>query len=290
MTHKRRVTCATSGTVRYMRTLRNTLLFVVLLAAAPSLVTASTIIDGWAVSIDGNLFTSFLFPSPVATTGDLMASGVLADGTQVRIGGTFDAGTIDMETGGWQLDGAMGLGQLEVTLFGSGTHTVSFWVDHHFDVGLGPIFYNEFALADDTVPDEYSYTIDEPGYGDPNGYQGTAYSQNASQTLDNTNHLGPDDPTNAPSDVSMAIAITHAIPTAGARWTFSFNYEGSDYTQPGFFLPTNFHLTQSSNDTISHLYFSADVRTVPEPGTLYLPGGAALLFLAARLRKRVNTR
>jgi hypothetical protein len=264
---------------------RRCLLFTFLVSCGPSLVSASPILDGWAIAIDNQIFTTFAAPTPYATQSDLMTSGVLGDGSVVTISGNFDAGIIDYQTDGLgQIGGGMGLGNLQVLIEGTGTHTVSLWVDHHIDVG-GTLFYYEGGTVVGTAPTGYTYTIDGPYGPDYKDYSGSAYFENATQTLDNINHLGPD----APSDASMAIGISHNIGQASV-WLFSVGYSGSDYIQPGFAIPDGFHLTQSNIDADGSLYFSASVSDTPEPSTGFLLGSGAMLLLLARRRVSAGSR
>ena len=256
----------------------------------------SPILDGWAIAIDGNIFTSFLNVD-TATQADLMTTGTVA-GADVFVTGTFDAGIIDNIGGNGQIGGGRGLGEIEVSLLGTGTHTVSLWVDHHIELDPGspdgPRFYDEYGTVFGSLPSDYNFTIDEPGYGF-NDYVGTAYALNAATALDNINHLPLGGP-NSPNDVSMAISITKTIDTAndrpGAKWRFDLNYFGSGYSQPGAFTPTGFYLTQQSTldnggDT---LYFSAAVEDIPEPAAWYMVIGGVLLLVALRARRAAANR
>jgi len=242
-------------------------------------------LDGWAIAIDNQIFTTFASPTPYATQSDLMTSGVLGDGSIVSISGNFNAGIIDYQTNGFgQIGGGTGLGNIQVLIAGTGIHTVSLWVDHHIDVG-GTQYFHEGGTVVGAPPPGYSYTIDSPFGIDYKDYEGLAYVRNALQTLDNVNHLGPD----APSDASMAIGISHNIGQASV-WLFTVGYQGSDYIQQGFVLPSGFHLTQSNIAADGTLFFSASVTDTPEPSTGFLLGSGAMLLLLARRRRSADSR
>jgi len=260
-----------------------------LLLCGGSLASAEPIFDGWAINIDG-IFISFVNYTPA--NGVSMNNGGVGynDGpvTAYIANGAFDAGSIDPISEG-QTAGGTGLGQISVSLLGTGTHTVSLWIDHHLEFGNGPVFYNEYGTATGGLqPGNLDYTIDDPGYAG-----GTAYDQTAAVTapgddavhLDNQNHLGN---LASPGDVSMALSITYTIPDTafGAKWRFFLNYSGADYLQPGFFLPEGFHLEQNSVDGAGTLYFSATVEDIPEPAGWSLGAGGALMLAAMFFRRR----
>jgi hypothetical protein len=271
-----------------MRSLRTPILIAVLLLCGCSMASATPILDGWAINMDGLIFTSFINTSSPATGADLAAAGGTVPGGKFSTEiGYLDAGTIDWASGAGQIAGGMGLGEIDVSFIGSGTHTVTLWMDHHLDFGFGPVFFDESGAVVNGLPAGYAYTIDEPGYGDQNGYTGTAYAQTQANSLDNTNHQAAGGPV-APSDVSMAISITSTVAPGkyGTKWRFVLGYSSPDYTNPGFVIPAGFNLQQVSEDGVGTLYFSASVEDIPEPGGWALSLGGALMIAGIVLRRR----
>src|SRR6185312_11099725 len=121
----------------------------ILLSCAPA--AASSILDGWAVNLDG-VFTSFNQFGP----SDVTSLPPNVDGSG------FDMGTVDLPDG--NPDAGTGTGTITMSFQGAGPHMAIIWLDLHIDDGT-PVYWNEFG---DTVGDPapgQSWQIDEPGYG-----------------------------------------------------------------------------------------------------------------------------
>jgi hypothetical protein len=263
-----------------VRHLRIFLLILIVFSFGSPVASASSILDGWAINIDGEVTFFQMFNT--ATGGDFAGTPVDGNTWSVQTAG-FSFGSIDVSGGGGQTGGGTGMGDLFISIAGTGTHTITLWLDHSLDEGQGPAYWSDFAAVAGSLPAGFQYTADEPGYGDPNNlYTGTAYAQTAAGTLDNTNHLAFNG-SNSPSDVSMAIGMTYTIPVNASGAIFHFLVAGS---APA----SGFYLVQSSTLGPDNLYFSADVtpisNPVPEPSDWTLIIGGGLVILGLKLRRR----
>jgi hypothetical protein len=247
---------------------------ILLLIGASTQASASILIEGWAINVDGNFITFFNFAP--ATNADINATiPVAGGGTATVSSALFDAGSIDTVNGTYQSAGT-GLGQITVHIVGAPNtpHTVTLWLDE--TLTGSEAYWMENGAAVGSPNAGTSYGLDEPGYGDPNGYQGSLYS---------AVHLGTalpqvDFSTN-PTDISLALRLSTLLPTGDSMFTFTTSYNG--------IAPSGFHLEQTSaNGLGGTLYFSAasvnnTVSSVPEPGTWVLMTAGGLLIGVGKL-------
>lgn len=204
----------------------------------------------WAVKVDGTVYN--------VTSGDTLPGNVNAAG----------------------FDGATGLGTLQVTLGGAGSHFVALFVDHEIDESTNT-FFNEFGAAVGSPAAGQSWEIDEPGYA-----FGDIYTNFEAGALDNTNGV----PAGSEDDVSMALGWAFVL-NSGESATLRFLL--------GTTAPAGFYLRQVDPDSAAaapaSLYFSSDLRigggggggVIPEPGTMVLLG-SGLLGLAGWRRRRAG--
>jgi len=210
----------------------------------------ATVIDlvSWALQIDGALYDSFL--------GDPFPSEV-------------DAGGFDPTSG---------LGTLEVSISGSGAHSVAVFLDHEIDEGTNT-FFNEIGAASGPEAFGQSWEIDEPGYTN-----GDIFTNFRNNTLDNDIGRSVFGDTLFPDDVSMAMGwdFILAVNTTG-QITFSLSEIMPD---AGFFL------THNDPDSGASIYFTSslntfqDIEPIPEPATMVLMGTGLVVLAGIRKRRK----
>src|SRR5258708_81640 len=133
-----------------MRHLKTLLLLGVLLLGGGKGAFASSILDGWAVNIDGVFYSFSQYPSPPASSlpGESLPAGV-----SISTDG-LNFGTIDVLGGGGQVGDGTGIGTMAVSILGSGTHSVTFWMDAHITNPDDPFYWGDYGAQ----------------FGDPTGY------------------------------------------------------------------------------------------------------------------------
>jgi hypothetical protein len=263
-----------------VRALRVCLTVVFLLVAGSTAASASSILDGWAFNLDG-LFAPFGQEGP--TTAANFPAAVNASG--------FDAGTIDVPNG---LASGTGTGTLVVTVFGTGSHSITTWFDTHLTDGNGNYWYaNEFGGTLGTQPTGTVWQIDEPGYGAcdtsfTDCYTGSAFHDVANNTLSSTNKMAEQNPAVTLTDVSLAMGQQFAIsnPRQYALVTFRTGFLSSAADLPT--LSPGFYLTQQSADGPGVYWMSSDVRLeqMPEPNTWLLMFGGVLAIVIGKFGAR----
>lgn len=239
---------------------------------------ASPILDGWGVNIDG-IFTSFNQVGP--STASSFPAEVNAS--------QYDVGTLDPPNG--SPGAGTGLGTLTLTIQGTGSQLAIVWLDLHIDNG-GPVYWDEFGATQGTAGAGQTWQIDEPGNGSL-GYTGTVYNNVRNSTLGtgslltNSNALPVNGP-NSPNDTSLAIGQSFTLGLGQtAVWTISVGFTND----PGSLSP-QFYLLQSSADVPGTIALSSSLAITtaltPEPTTWILAMSATLVFLTAKLRVRPN--
>lgn len=238
------------------RTLRGLLLFAALLGAGSGQAALISLFE-IDLNVDGDVFF-----------GDEIAGAADADG--------FDFGT--------------GLGVIELTVSGPGTHQVALFVDHEIDEAINT-FFNETGSVAGVPSGGQSWEIDEPGYCPLGGLVCGDIFDNfadfgffAGAGLDNTNAVA-----GLQEDVSMALAWTvDLLDDEIARITFNI----ADV------LPNApFFLGHSDPESGAALYFhsslevSAVTAPVPEPAgpALLLAGLASLAAVRFRRKRRQSS-
>jgi hypothetical protein len=191
--------------------------------AAPAL--ASMTLYDWAVNIDGSMWEYF--------AGDSMPGDTSA------------------------FDDITGLGTINLTVSGAGSHYVGLFVDHEIDQAINT-YYNENGDAVGSPAAGQSWEIDEPGY-----VFGDIYGNLLGSALDASNGV----PAGSEDDVSMAMA-----------WDFSLTAD--ETANIGFFLSDaapagGFYLVHQDPDSPASIYFSSTLRirgdgVIPAPGALML--------------------
>jgi hypothetical protein len=204
-------------------------------------------------------------PSSKATTIiDLFEYGLKLDGTIHHgyqsaplpgwAGGTFDVST--------------GLGTLSVA-WASGSHSLSLYVDHEIDQLINT-WFNEFGTATGSPVAGQSWEIDEPGYAMPPIYKGDIYDNFLAGTLDNSNGVPQNSPTN--NDVAMALGWNVTL----APWqsaTAYFTLSESAPTTGGFYL------MQADPNSGGAVYFSSVLSVTGSPNGDVPDGGSTLSLL-----------
>jgi hypothetical protein len=192
---------------------------------------AGPILFDWAFNIDGGL----TFP------GDALPASV-------------DATLFDFTTG---------LGIIDVTLSGAGTHNVTGFFDHEIDESINT-FFNENGVTGGAPSAEQSWEIDEPGY-----IFGNIFDNLLANTLDDFNALSVADFPFG-EDVSMAMGFDFSL-AASETATVSFNLSETN-DAPGFWLQ------QFDPDSVASVFFWGDITisggepptALSEPSTLSL--------------------
>ena len=237
-------------------------LVIALLLAGGTMASAATVLDGWAVNLDG-LFVSFDNFS-VATASNIPNRDEQS---------TFDAGTIDVVNGFGQVGpGGTGLGRLGVDVLGEGVHTVVVLLDLHIDTGDFS-FFNEFAGTSGIAPAGLTWQIDDPYNSN------IAANVAAGGPLANTNAF----PDPSGGDVSVALAYTFLVPHLQGGMRVNFNV-GFTSGAPEL-NPSTFYILQNSNDAPGTIAFSAGLEAIPEPSGWVLIVGGLTAIVALKSRR-----
>jgi hypothetical protein len=171
-----------------------------------------------------------------------------------------------------------GLGTINLSVTGVGSHFLGLFVDHEVTEALNT-FFNEYGTAVGGPSAGQSWEIDEPGW-----VFGDIYSNFSGSSLDDTNSV----PSGSEDDVSMALGwdVTLAAgETAVASFTLSTNQ------------PTGgFYLSQTDPDSQTTIYFTSSktIRgggsNVPDGGWTLAMLGASVTLMGAARRLNQSTR
>jgi hypothetical protein len=169
-------------------------------------------------------------------------------------------------------DTSTGIGKITLSLSGSGTHSVSLFLDHDIDEAINTSF-NESGRATGTPAAGQSWEIDEPGivFGD-------IYNNFKLGALDDSNAL----PAGAEDDVSMAMGWSFVL---GAGQQAVIDFSVSPNAPSG-----GFYLSQVDADSNASLHMWSGLtildqdQNVPEPASwmLVAPALAGLMVLRRR--------
>jgi len=245
-----------------LKSFKRPFLVIALLLAGGTMASAATVLDGWAVNLDG-LFVSFDNFS-VATAANIPNRDEQS---------TFDAGTIDVAGGLGQIGpGGTGLGTLGINVFGEGTHTVLVLLDLHIDTGDFS-FFDEFAGTSGSVPTGLTWQIDDPYNSN------IAANVAAGGALPNINAL----PNPSGGDVSVALAYTFLVPHLQGGTRVNFNVSFTSGTPE--LNPSTFYILQNSNEAPGTIAFSAGLEAIPEPSGWVLIVGGLGAIVALRMRR-----
>jgi PEP-CTERM motif len=222
-------------------------------AGLPTPARAATIhLFDWGFNLDGTTYCGL---------GPCDSDGISPPG---GLPGAIDAGLFDFETG---------LGTIQVSASGAGSHYLSLFVDHEIDVVENTPF-NELGVASGTPAAGQSWEIDEPGY-----VFGDIFFNFVDGTLDGANGVaGPPF-----DDVSMALASSFVL-APGESATVSFLLS---QTAP----LSGFYLVHFDPESEAAIYFSSNLSVseaprVPEPGTLLLLVAGLALTATGRRRRQ----
>lgn len=158
-------------------------------------------------------------------------------------------------------DFVTGLGDIAVSIDGTGNHAFSAFFDHEIDEATNT-FFNESGATSGAAAAGQSWEIDEPGF-----FLGDIFDNFDLNTLDNTNEV----PAGLEDDVSMAMGWDFVLAdgeTAVIDLTLSVD------------IPLDFFLSHTDANSDATIYFSSALNItggpvdppvgVPEPGTLLL--------------------
>jgi len=196
------------------------------------------------------LLTCGLFAAPAFADIGLYDWAMNIDGTMWE----YSAGdSIPGDTSAF--DDITGLGIINVTVSGTGTHYVGLFVDHEIDEFANG-FSNETGATSGSPAAGQSWEIDEPGW-----FNGDIYGNLGAGDLDNGIGTSIYGNTTFPDDVSMAMGWDFDVADVPAVITFNL----SD-TAP----LSGFYLIQNDPDSSASIYFSSTLVAIPAPGALML--------------------
>lgn len=213
--------------------------------------------------------------------GGASASGISLVDWGYQIDGLTSVGSYGDPTPGGvddtSFDYLSGLGSIDISITGAGTHSVDLWLDHEIDEPDNT-FFNETGEAVGTLAAGQSWEIDEPGFGSSqNGTAGTPYIGDifdnfSFSTLDDqafydaidNQYLAP------PDDVSMALGWDFML-AAGEEALVHFSVSDT-------IVPTGFYLHQIDPDSLKDLYFSSEL-TISGPVGVAEPAVWMLMFM-----------
>lgn len=155
-------------------------------------------------------------------------------------------------------DFTSGLGSINITISGAGSHSFFAFFDHEIDAATNT-YFNETGSSSGTLAAGQSWEIDEPGY-----FNGDIYNNFQDGLLDNAVGSSISGNTTFPDDVSMAMG-------------WDFNLADGENALISMILsdvaPTSgFFLTHSDPDSNYSIYLSSSlsITAVPLPGALWL--------------------
>lgn len=155
-------------------------------------------------------------------------------------------------------DYTSGLGNISVSITGTGTHSMVSFFDHDIDETMNG-FFNETGATSGAAAAGQSWEIDEPGF-----FGGDIFNNMLASSLDNGIFVSPATP---PEDVSMAMGWDFSLADGELAIISMMLSE----IEPA----SGFYLIHSDPQSNANLYFSStlsivDPSDVPEPGILAL--------------------
>lgn len=204
--------------------------------------------------------------------------GFNVDGTITHTGEASPAG-VDTSA----FDFGTGLGTIDVTVDGAGSHNVLAWFDHEIDA-FPNTWFNEYGAASGSPASGQSWEIDEPGF-----VFGDIFGNWQSNALDGSNNV----PSTLPDDVSMALGFDFGL-SAAQTALVSFTVDPMrPEAAPGIVLE------HADPDSEANIFYWADLEIrgdseppapVPAPGTfLLMLAGLGMLPLARYSSGRAAT-
>ena len=165
-----------------------------------------------------------------------------------------------------------GIGQIDISFSGAGTHNALTFLDHEIDQATNTFFNeNAFDYNSGSLGAGQSWEIDEPEY-----VFGDIYSNYMANTLDNSNAFGLD-----VDDVSMALGWDFAL-AAGQTGIASFFTSTSkdDADAWGGFYLEHYDPDSESQTGIytASVFFWSDLSIVDVPTGLAEPGTLGLVL------------
>lgn len=180
------------------------------------------------------------FGSARAATVDLFEYGFNIDGAVSDIGSDPVPGGVN--AGGF--NATTGLGTIQFSISGAGTHYFSTYYDHEIDQAVNT-FFNELGFTFGAPTAGQSWEIDEPGFSTN---PGDIFSNFMSGTLDNSVGRA------TPDDVAMALGWTFNL---GAYDTAKITLLTSE-TAP----TSGFYLEQTDPDSPASVFLSGSLSII----------------------------
>ena len=172
-------------------------------------------------------------------------------------------------------DDITGLGTIDVTITGAGTHSFDAFFDHEIDEPDNT-FFNETGFATGTVAAGQSWEIDEPGYVD-----GDIFENFQAGALDNQIGVSIYGDTIFPDDVSMAMGWDFTL--ANGETALIMLMLGTIQPTSGFFLEHN------DPDSDKSIYLSStlgiSLSPIPVPAAIWLFGSGLVGLIGFSRRK-----
>lgn len=221
------------------------------------------------------LFFTFGISTSANASITLFDYGFNIDGTVSLLG---DAVPTAVDISGF--DDLIGLGTIEVTITGTGSHSFDAFFDHEIDEIINSNF-NEVGSSSGLAAAGQSWEIDEPGF-----INGDIFLNFEDSTLDNGIGTSVSGDTAFPDDVSMAM---------GWDFTLALGETATIMMALGTVTPAGFYLQHSDPDSNKSIFLSSrldilpSISPIPVPAAIWLFGAGLIGLIGMSRRKFRNT-
>jgi hypothetical protein len=173
-------------------------------------------------------------------------------------------------------DDLTGLGTIEVTIIGAGSHSFDAFFDHEIDEPTNSLF-NELGSSSGSAAARQSWEIDEPGF-----FEGDIFLNFENSALDNGIGTSVFGGTVFPDDVSMAM---------GWDFILALGESATIMMALGTVAPADFYLEHSDPDSNQSIFLSSrlDISPIPVPGAIWLFGAGLFGLFGMSPGKFKNT-